>query len=179
MVNGQRAFREDGKRIKVQVTQAEILKHCAAVRDRYLRHVKGFGWLVRRDLLPPFQDEVAAFEEMLTAWVEAFRDHVDQGEKKTIQVTVDAIKSRLAHASTSGSRKEPTDEELRTMVSTGLKKLRMIEPRVRIVVKDISWQGSRDEEFCAALRKAIPASELKGWFDEFTAVMPSKPEGQQ
>ena len=179
VVNGQRAFREDGERIKVQITQAEILKHWASVRDRYLRHVKGFGWLVRRDLLESFQDEVSAFEEMLTAWVDAFRDHVDQDEQKTIQATVDAIKSRLARASTSGPRIERTDEELKTMVGTGLKKLRMIEPRVRIVVKDISWQGSRDVEFCAALRKAIPASELKGWFDEFTAVMPSKPEGQQ
>ena len=31
----------------------------------------------------------------------------------------------------------------------------------------------------ADLKKAIPKAELEGWFDEFTAVMPSEPGGQQ
>jgi hypothetical protein len=41
---------------------------------------------------------------------------------------------------------------------------------VRIVFKDVAWESSRDDEFLAALEAALPAEELKGWFEEFAVV---------
>jgi hypothetical protein len=48
--------------------------------------------------------------------------------------------------------------------------MRVIPPHVRIVTKDVSWESTRDEEFTEALRDAVPAVELEGWFYEFTAA---------
>ena len=48
--------------------------------------------------------------------------------------------------------------------------MRVIEPRVRIVTKNVSWESSRDKEFTDALQRVLSPDDLQDWFDEFTAV---------
>ena len=52
----------------------------------------------------------------------------------------------------------------------GIQKLRITEASVKLVFKEISWESTRDVEFTEALRKALPADALKGWFEVFTAA---------
>jgi hypothetical protein len=49
--------------------------------------------------------------------------------------------------------------------------MRVTEPRVRLVTKNVSWESTRDEEFTYVLREALPPEDLEGWFEEFTAAM--------
>ena len=171
VIRGQRAFHEDGRRIVVPATQSDILKSWNDIRARYLRQVKGFGWLVRRDQLEQFQSDVGVFEETLAAWVGKFRERMRADEDKVVKSIVEAIRSRLEHARLARLKESPTDNELSKMVQGGLDRLRVIEPKVKVVVKDISWHGSRDAEFLEALQRAIPSDELKGWSEEFTVAL--------
>jgi hypothetical protein len=77
------------------------------------------------------------------------------------------IRSRVAR-STRQLQFAPLD--LEEEVRKGLARMRVIEPKVRIVTKEVSWESTRDKEFTQVLRSALKAEELAGWFEEFTAA---------
>jgi hypothetical protein len=167
LVGGRRTFDARGERIFVAMTQSEIWKAWTDIRDRYLKHLDGFGWLIRRDELVAFREAVAAFEETLRAWVDAFRKDIASEEEQLVQDIVGAVKARVSR---SDRREKLKHLNLEDEVRKGLKRLRVIEPWVRIVLKNVAWESTRDEEFQGALQKALPAEELEGWFEEFTAA---------
>jgi hypothetical protein len=168
VIRGKRAFDEDGSRITVPTKQAEILKCWDELRTRYLWQLKGFGWLIRKDRLAAFRSEIEAFEETLRAWVDAFKAHAAKHEGVLVNEIVEALKGRLDRAQ---ERKLLDEIDLPAEVRKGLDRLRVIEPRVRMVLKDVSWESSRDGEFMGALRSSVPAEELEGWFTEFNAAI--------
>lgn len=167
VVRGKRVFEQDGKRMTDPQTQAEIVKGWSSIRDRYLHQLKGFGWLIRRDRLDTFRTEIDAYEETLRAWVNAFQAHIGRDEDRLVQSIVASIAGRLQR---SVRQDKFQGVDLKAEVQRGLQRLRVIEPTVRIVLKNVSWESSRDSEFLAALEKALPKKELEGWFEEFTAA---------
>lgn len=167
VVNGEKAFRADGSRLVVAAKQADIAKEWVRIRDRYLKPVKGFGWLIQRDRLEKFKAEIEAYEECLKAWVDAFRNHVRADEDNLIDSIVSSISARIERA-TNRDRQEGLN--LKAEVAKGLQRIRVIDPKVRIVLKNVSWESSRDNEFNAALKQAFTQEELQGWFEEFTAA---------
>ena len=62
------------------------------------------------------------------------------------------------------------DINVEATVREGIQRLRITEPSVKLVFKEISWESTRDTEFTEALRKALPAEALKGWFEVFNAA---------
>jgi hypothetical protein len=167
LVRGQVAHSKTGEPILDPTTQAQMQASWKAVRDRYLRQVKGFGWLIRKSDLAAFHAEVRAYEEVLRAWVAKFREQMRKDEEGLVKNIVASIHARL-------QRSERKDKykaiDLKAEVENGLKRMRIIEPRVRIVPKEISWESTRDEEFTRAIREAIPVEELRGWFEIFEAA---------
>ncbi|HXG68998.1 MAG TPA: hypothetical protein VNJ04_00105 [Gemmatimonadaceae bacterium] len=67
LVRGKPAYERNGSRMLAAATQAQVLAAWTETQRRYLRNVKGFGWLIRRDQLEAFRTEVTAYEEMLSA----------------------------------------------------------------------------------------------------------------
>lgn len=167
VVRGQLAYTESGKQILVPTKQADIENVWKDIRSRYLVKVKGFGWLIRKKDLDVFRKEIQAFEQLLHAWVQKFREHAANDETKLIENIVSSIKNRLERS----SRKSEYEKiNLTAEVTKGLHRMRVTEPRVRLVTKDVSWESTRDEEFTQALQEALPPKDLKGWFEEFTAA---------
>jgi hypothetical protein len=167
LVKGIRVFDGQAKRILVAATQTEVLKYWTEIRDCYLRHLPGFGWLIKRDNLNAFREASAAFEETLRAWVDAFRKHVAGKEDVLVNQIVAAIQGRVSRS----DQKERLKElDLKAEVRKGLARMRVIEPHVRIVLKNVAWESTRDAEFQKALEQALPAQDREGWFEEFTAA---------
>lgn len=169
---GRRLFDQDGKRIDVLATQSQVLKYWTEIRDHYLRQLSGFGWLVRKDQLGKFRDAAAGFEETLRIWVKAFREHVHGREDMLVKDIVSAIHARIGR---SADQKALRELDLEAEVRAGLARMRVIEPQVRIVLKNVAWESTRDTEFQAALERALSANERRGWFEEFTAARERKP----
>jgi hypothetical protein len=167
LVAGVRAFDGKAQRILVSATQSQVLKYWAEIRDRYLKHLPGFGWLIKRDELDAFRDASAAFEETLRAWVQAFRKHADGREDSLVKNIVAAIRARVSR---SDQQQKLNKLDLDTEVRNGLARMRVIEPHVRIVLKNVAWESTRDAEFQKALEQALPAHDREGWFEEFTAA---------
>ena len=167
LVHGRRAFDESGRRMIVPATQADIMKAWTDTRDRYLHSLKGFGWIIRRDRLADFRTDIAAFEETLNEWVAAFRASVFEREDALVAKIVTAIRARVER---SVQRKALERLDLEHDVRKGLQRLRVIEPKVRIVLKDVAWESTRDKEFEGALAEALDPDDLSGWFEEFTAA---------
>ena len=167
IVMGQIAYNQDGKKIRVPMTQRDMESMWKAIQERYLFRLPGFGKLVRKRELSALRKEVEAFECVLQDWATGFCEQTKRDECSLVSDIVESLKGRIERS----DRKERFEEnELRGIVLNGLQGMRVIPPRVRIVVKDVSWESSRDHEFTAALRKNLPAEDLRGWFDEFVAV---------
>lgn len=172
VVNGEPAYKKDGSPMTVQATQADIAKGWANIRDRYLRQLRGFGWLIRRDQMQAFNAEVLIYEGTLKVWVAAFKNHALVNEEKLVAEIDKALSDRVKRA----SKPEQYEKiDLKAEVRNGLQRMRITEPRVRIVSKNISWESTRDDEFAASLARAFTPEELKGWMDEFTAAREQSP----
>lgn len=184
IVEGQLAYNHRGEEILVPTTQRDIEKTWQGIKERYLFRVQGFGSLIRKKDLAAFRAEISAFQELLRAWVKGFRCQAKQDEDELVSSIVMSIRQRIEQSGRrrqyehlfAGSSRTPGRPDARAStvlderVREGLARMRIKEPRVRVVVKDVSWESSRDQEFTAALRAALPAAALRGWFEEFTAA---------
>jgi len=166
IVQGIPAFDRNGQRIFTACTQAQVMRIWADIRDRYLRHLKGFGWLIAREEVDAFREAAAAFEETLSAWVSAFQAQVAKDEDTLIDSLVASIERRLRDLD---PRNRPRID-LRAEVRAGLNRMRVTQPKVRIVLKNVSWESTRDAEFLEALRGSFTDAERSGWFEEYTAA---------
>ena len=149
------------------MTQRDIEGTWKDIRHRYLFRIPGFGTLARKRELACFRAETEAFECVLRDWVAQFRDQVNRDEDALVSAIVDSIEKRIE---LSGRNQDFRGIDLSSEIRRGLEGMRVIEPRVRIVIKDVSWESSHDQEFTTALGRALPAEDLQGWFDEFLAA---------
>lgn len=167
LVQGEVAYSKSGERIMVPTRQANLDALWKSIVSRYLVKLKGFGWLIRRSDMSAFRTAIACYEEILTAWVEGFRVKMQKDEERLVAEIVKSIESRVARAAVQNKGKK-TDFEAE--VRKGLTRMRTIEPNVRIVMKDVSWESTSDVEFTEAMRAALPPEELRGWFEVFEAA---------
>lgn len=54
-------------------------------------------------------------------------------------------------------------------VGAGMQRLRVTEPHVKLLFKEIAWESTRDVEFTRALAK-VPEIGKAPWFETFTAA---------
>jgi integrase len=104
--------------------------------------------------------------KMMTVWA----DYLDK-----LRIGADVIVQRMANEP---EKKRLNREAIQTLVRKGLVNLRVIEPSVKVVYKNITVESTRDKEFLDVLRKAVPAKELAHWFHIFDAA-PVVPLGQR
>ena len=167
IVRGEIAYNRNGDKILVPTTQRDIEIVWIGIKKRYLFTIPGFGSLIRRQDVADFRKEVSAFKLLLQDWVGKFRRQLERDKDKIIRDIVKSIRTRIERS----DRKDKLDvTNLNCEVRAGFERMRVIEPRVRIVIKNVSWESSRDSEFTDALRRVLPADDLRGWFDEFTAA---------
>jgi hypothetical protein len=172
LVQGQVAYTRDGEPIMSPRTQADIEKEWKEIIKRYLRKLEGFGWLIYRYEKQAFESVVAAFETILKEWVAGFREAVANEEATLVDRLVKLIEGR---AQRSPAKDKLKDVDVKQAVRDGIQKLRITEPGVKLVFKDISWESTRDAEFADALRKALPPEQLKDWYHVFTAARQKVP----
>ena len=167
IVRGQIAYDRDQEKILGPMNQREIRGIWNDIQHRYLVRIPKFGTLIRKREMAKFRSESECYECVIKDWVKQFRAHSEKEEETLISEIVKVIQNRIQQ---SGRREKFESFDFKTEVRKGLTGMRVIEPRVRIIIKDVSWESSRDQEFTDALRKALPAEELEGWFEEFVAA---------
>ena len=169
MIQGQLAFDKGGKPLMTPMTQAEIKQVWNDILKRYLHRMRGFGLLIRRADKPRFQAEIDAFEKVLKAWVAGFREEVHKDEDNLVKQITDLVLRRQSAApAPAGTQTKP--DEIKAMIRDGVKGMRVIEPAVKLVFKDVSWESTGDAEFVRALRETLPAEDLDGWFKVYSAA---------
>ena len=165
LVEGEPVFRRDGTEVMEMVTQADIKKMWNNIQDNYLNKLKGFGWLIRKERYLDFLRDVEKFECALKTWVKGFKEYVKKDEDALFESIVNSIEDRFRN-----SQIDRNKFDLRGEIQAGFERMKIIEPEVRIVTKNVSWESSRDSEFKRELKNAFGEKELLGWFEEFTAV---------
>jgi hypothetical protein len=169
MIQGQLAFDKGGNPLMTPMTQAEIRQVWNDILKRYLHRMRGFGLLIRRADKPQFQAEIDAFEKVLKAWVAGFRVEVHKDEDNLVKQITDLVLRRQSAApAPTGPQTKP--DQIKAMIRDGVKGMRVIEPAVKLVFKDVSWESTGDAEFVRALRENLPAEDLDGWFKVYSAA---------
>jgi hypothetical protein len=167
LVNGERAYRKNGEPLTQPTTQAMIHGYWNALSDEFIVNLPGFGRLIRHTDKVKFEEKKAAFEAVLAVWVEGFRKLVEGDHEKRVERVVALILQRMEKAD---ERQKIKPEKIRELVRKGLANLRVIEPCVKVIYKNITVESTRDKEFLDVLRKVIPETELQGWFQIFSAA---------
>jgi hypothetical protein len=167
LVQGQVAYNREGEEIVSPMTQGDIEKSWKELLKRYLKQMVGFGWLIQRADKVQFELDVAAYEIVLKAWVAGFRKVAANDEAALVKRIVELVNTRAGRPT---AKEKLKDIDIEATVRAGIQKLRITEPSVKLVFKEISWESTRDAEFTEALRKALPAEALNGWFEVFTAA---------
>jgi hypothetical protein len=167
LVNGEQAYRKDGSLLTRPTTQAEIRAYWDDLAARYIINLPGFGKLIRHSDKIKFEAGKTTFEIVLKAWVDGFTKLVKGDHETRVAKLVDLIEKRMAQAS---PKRKLTRLQIAELVRKGLDNLRVIEPSVKLVYKNITVESTSDSEFLDVLEKAVPAEELKGWFHIFDAA---------
>lgn len=167
IVNGDQAYKRDGTPMLQLATQADVHACWAELTGRYIVSLPGFGKLIRHSDKARFETAREAFEQMLNKWVAGFREIVTANHDQRVSRITDLIERRMAQTP---EPKKLTRSQIETLVRGGLDRLRVIEPSVKVVYKNITVESTRDGEFLEALEKALPKTELKGWFEVFEAA---------
>ena len=172
LVNGELAYRKTGELLTLPTTQAEMRAYWDALIDQYIVNLVGFGKIIRLTDKAKFEEGRAAFELILKAWVAGFQLLVKGDHDKRVAKVVDLIVSRMEKAS---AKEKLTRAQIEDLVRKGLDKLRVIEPGVKVVYKNITVESTRDQEFLDILKKNLSAEELEGWFHIFDAAPMVRP----
>ena len=148
-------------------TQGEIRDYWDKLNTRYVLNLPGFGKIIRHVDKVKFEAGKAAYEAVLAEWVTGFRKQVQGDHESRVDRVVSLIKQRMQNASPQHQRDREAVERL---VRAGLDRLRVIEPSVKVIYKNITVESTKDNEFLNTLRKALPKLELDGWFQIFDAA---------
>lgn len=167
LVNGEQAFNRAGKPLTLPTTQTEIRNYWTKLTDRYIVNLPGFGKIIRHSDKVKFEEGKAAFEIVLKDWVKGFQELVKGDHDQRVKRVVTLIEQRMQRAN---ERQKLTRVRIEELVRKGLDNLRVIEPNVKVVYKNITVESTRDKEFLEVLRKAVPEQELEGWFQIFSAA---------
>ncbi|MEF8710779.1 MAG: hypothetical protein V5B38_18850 [Candidatus Accumulibacter propinquus] len=167
LVNGEQAFNRAGKPLTLPTTQTEIRNYWTKLTDRYIVNLPGFGRIIRQADKVKFEEGKAAFESVLKDWVKGFQELVKGDHDQRVNRVVTLIEQRMQRAN---ERQKLTRVRIEELVRKGLDNLRVIEPNVKVVYKNITVESTRDKEFLEVLRKAVPEQDLDGWFQIFSAA---------
>lgn len=172
LVNGELAYRKNGEVLTRPTTQAEMRAYWDELTDQYIVNLPGFGRIIRLTDKAKFEEGRIAFGQILQAWVTGFQQLVQGDHEKRVAKVVDLILSRMEKASEKEKLTRPVVEAL---VRKGLDNLRVIEPGVKVVYKNITVESTRDQEFLDVLKTKLSAEELEGWFHIFDAAPMVRP----
>jgi len=167
LINGEQVYRQSGEKMTRPTTQAEIRGYWNELTQKFIITLPGFGKLIRHTDKAKFEAGKTDFEIVLTAWVKGFREAVKGDHEKRVTRLVDLIEQRMAKEAVNEQLKRDAIEKL---VRNGLDNLRVIEPSVKVIYKNITVESTRDKEFLDVLRKAVPQKELANWFHIFEAA---------
>jgi len=167
LIDGEQAYNKAGVAMTKPTTQAEIRCYWSQLTDKYIINLPGFGRIIRQADKPEFEAGKAAFEIVLKAWVDGFQELVKGDHDARVARVVNLIEQRMTRASEHQRLERPA---IVSLVRKGLDNLRVIEPSVKVVFKNITVESARDKEFLDVLRKAVPEKELKDWFHIFNAA---------
>ena len=169
MIQGQLAYDHNGNKISHSQTQTQIRQQWENIQKRYLVRIKNFGLLIRKKDRNAFDIEVKAFESILKSWVEGFRKEVEKDEENLVGQITNVIMKRLESMPKTEER-QPKSDDIKETIRNGLQHIRVIDPSVKVIPKNIALESTSDEEFLNALQKALPPEDLEGWFEVFTAA---------
>jgi len=99
--------------------------------------------------------------------VDGFAELVKVDHEKRVTKVVDLIEKRMKQSS---SKKKLDRGQIADLVRKGLDNLRVIEPSVKVVYKNITVESTRDKEFLDVLGKSLPKADLDGWYEIFNAA---------
>jgi hypothetical protein len=167
LIDGEQVYRKTGEAVVKPTTQAEMRKYWTDLLDRHVINLPGYGKIIRHTDKAKFEVGKNAFESVLKFWVKGFQDLVKDNHDHRVEQVVSLIENRMQQAN---EKQRLARDAIEILVRNGLDNLRVIEPSVQVVYKNITVESTRDKEFSDVLLKAIPKEDPEGWYQLFNAA---------
>lgn len=167
LIHGETAYRANGEPHMKPTKQADIHAYWNDLTGRYIVNMPGFGKIIRQVDKAKFEAERLAFEQVLRLWVTGFKSQLDGDHDVRVGRLVDLIVLRMRGVD---EKKRLPREHIEKLVRDGLSNLRVIEPSVKVIYKNFTVESTKDGEFVETLKRVVPDSELKGWYEIFDAA---------
>jgi hypothetical protein len=159
-----------------------------ALTERWLFPVHGFGMLILRENRKRFDKEIDAFRARVDAYGEAMKAFLDGKDNKTIEPVLGGLVDSVMKAPPSRymlrgidvGKREDVINAVMADLQAAFKKLRdSIDPKVKVVHKDVSYESLSDARFRAALGEALARkgqeSLMSELFSEYDAAREQEP----
>ncbi len=174
LARGEIAHRQDGTPIRAPMTEEAVQRAWTDTKRSHLVQIKGFGSIIRKQDVAKFQAEAEAHETIMAEWVRGFHEQMRGKSEELIESLVVGVERRIS-AALDQSMRSLDPGFLREVFMQAFARNAERTPSIRLVTKDIAWESTRDAEFTSKLRRALPAEDLEGWFEEFEAVRTRPP----
>lgn len=178
-VDGQQAFRGDGKPLMERVTETTLQRERTALEAEFLHELQGFGKVIELARKAEFEQSAAIFEKRLQAHSEGLRKVVAEQTSQIVGEALALIRGRAARA---GGRplSEADLSKISDRLHGSLARAEDESPKVSVVFKGLTWEQTQDPDFARKLDKALPVAlkrRLGNWFEEFVAAKQAGPQG--
>jgi|APLak6261671648_1056085.scaffolds.fasta_scaffold00336_7 hypothetical protein len=171
--DGSPTFDQDGKQKDCMESEASLERKRKTLEKRYIYNLPKYGWIIEKDSVVKFKNIIDAYRIQLEKYAEGIKAHVTAEAEKLANQVIKLIEQRSLK-----SDKTPkiNFNLLKDQILENINSIKDEKPSVHYLLKDITFQQTKDPEFFNLIKKNVPPHVMKrlggdNWTVEQTAVL--------
>ncbi|NOU40208.1 MAG: hypothetical protein HOO85_02945 [Methylotenera sp.] len=174
--DGSCTFNQDGKQKECMESEASLERKRKTLEKRYIYNLPKYGWVIEKESEAKFKDIIAAYKTQLEKYAEGIKTHVTAEAEKLANQVIKLIEQRSLQ---SGKTPKIDFDLLKKEILENINSIKDEKPSVHYLLKDITFQQTKDPEFFNLIKKNVPPHVMKrlggdNWTVEQTAVLERK-----
>jgi hypothetical protein len=171
--DGSCTFNQDGKQKECMESEASLERKRKTLEKRYIYNLPKYGWVIEKESLAKFKYIIDAYKTQLEKYAEGIKTHVTTEAEKLANQVIKLIEQRSLQ---SGKTPKIDFDLLKKEILNNIDSIKDEKPSVHYLLKDITFQQTKDPEFFNLIKKNVPPHVMKrlggdNWTVEQTAVL--------
>jgi len=171
--DGSPSFNQDGNQKKCMESEASLERKRKILEKRYIYNLPKYGGIIEKDNVVDFKVIIDAYEVQLQKYAEGIKKHITQEANKLVAQVIELINQRNLQSANPWTL---NFDSLRQEILDNINSMKDEKPSVHFVLKDVTFQQTKDPEFFKLIKKHVPPHVMKrlggeNWTFEQTAVL--------
>lgn len=171
--DGSPSFNQEGRQKKCLESEASLERKRKTLEKRYIYNLPKYGWIIEKENVVSFKIIIDAYEVQLKEYAEGIKNHITQEANKLVDQVIELINKRSLQST---RPLKINFDLLRAEILESINSIKDEKPSVHFVLKDVTFQQTKDPEFFKLIKKHVPLHVMKrlggeDWTFEQTAVL--------